>query len=75
MIGYILSFAAGSSSDVTAPAITSIGHSAFTSPLATTTISWTTDEKATSQVEYGLTSALGTATALDTPLLYDHKLP
>ena len=36
------------------------------------TISWTTDEPATSQVEYGLTSNYGDSTPLDSSMTVDH---
>jgi len=74
MIGYILSFADGSSSDTTAPVITSIARSPITSPLATTTITWTTNEHASSQIEYGKTASLGLSTSLDTALVRAHEV-
>lgn len=49
--------------DLTAPAISEIASS----PSQTTaTITWTTDESADSQVEYGTTSSYGMTTTLDT---------
>jgi len=74
MVDYILSLTAGSSSDVTPPVITSIANSVITSPSVTATVTWTTDERASSQVEYGKTSQLGLSTALDTNLLYSHSV-
>ena len=74
MIAYILSFTTGSSSDTTAPVIASVGHSPITSPLATTTITWTTGERANSQVEYGKTTALGLSSSLDTSLVRAHEV-
>lgn len=46
--------------DTTAPAISSIASSTTST---TATISWTTDESATSTVSYGLTSGYGTASS------------
>jgi Purple acid Phosphatase, N-terminal domain/Bacterial Ig domain len=37
-------------------------------------IDWLTDERATSQVEYGTTSALGSATSVDTSLTLNHHV-
>lgn len=42
--------------------------------MATETITWTTNEPATSQVEYGLTTGYGTITALDTTLVTSHSV-
>ena len=38
------------------------------------TITWTTDEASTSQVEYGLTTAYGSTTALDSALVTSHTV-
>ncbi|HXK88055.1 MAG TPA: family 10 glycosylhydrolase [Phycisphaerae bacterium] len=38
------------------------------------TITWTTDQAATSQVEYGLTTAYGTLTPLDSNLVTNHSV-
>src|SRR6185503_16860328 len=45
--------------DTTAPAITGVGASG-------STVAWSTDEPATSQVEYGTSTAYGSSTTLDT---------
>src|SRR5437773_7035386 len=50
--------------DTTAPVITGVSVSAITGSGAT--ITWTTTEAATSQVEYGTTTSYGTTTTLDT---------
>jgi hypothetical protein len=73
MISYTLSFTGGSSSDTTAPVITSVAHSATTSPSAVT-ITWTTDEPANSQVEYGKTAQLGLSTGTDNSMVRDHAV-
>src|SRR5207244_3164258 len=52
--------------DTTAPVISGVAVSAITGSGAT--ISWTTTEAATSQVEYGTTTNYGTTTTLDTTL-------
>ena len=38
------------------------------------TITWTTDEGSTTQVEYGLTTAYGSMTVLDTALVTSHTV-
>jgi phosphodiesterase/alkaline phosphatase D-like protein len=50
------------SSDTTPPTISGVGSSGVTSSAAT--ISWSTDEESTSQVEYGLTTGYGLATTV-----------
>ena len=50
---------------VTAASVTSTGA----------TITWTTDEAADSQVEYGLTTAYGSQTTLNTNLVTSHSVP
>jgi hypothetical protein len=55
--------------DRVAPIVTNMG-AGFTSSSAT--ITWTTDEDATSQVEYGPTAAFGTSTPLDSRLVTSH---
>lgn len=57
--------------DTTAPVISGISASGITASGAT--IAWTTDEGATSQVEYGTTTAYGGASALSTTLLTQHS--
>jgi hypothetical protein len=56
--------------DTTPPVVSSVGASAVTSTGAT--ISWATDEVATSQVEYGPTTAYGSTTTLDPTLVTLH---
>src|SRR6266542_3379886 len=57
--------------DSTAPVITGVSSSAVTHNSAT--ISWTTNEPADSQVEYGTTTAYGQSTALDPALVTAHS--
>jgi hypothetical protein len=52
--------------DSKAPSISAVGGSG-------TTVSWTTDEPATSQVEYGTTPAYGSSTTLDASLATSHS--
>ncbi|MBM4444747.1 MAG: hypothetical protein FJ020_05500 [Chloroflexi bacterium] len=58
--------------DVTPPAISAVTASGMTQTGAT--ITWTTNEAATSQVEYGLTSQYGSATTLDATLATSHSV-
>ena len=67
----VMSFV-GCSSDSTAPTIAEVGASGITTSGAT--ITWTTDEPATSQVEYGLTAAYGYATSLDKNRITSHSV-
>src|SRR2546422_163 len=62
----------GGAADTTAPKITSVGASAVTHEAAT--ISWTTDEGADGQVEYGTTSTYGTATPISSTLVTSHSI-
>lgn len=57
-------------SDTTAPSITNVSAESITE--FTATISWTTEEPATSQVEYGKTTAYGFTTPLDNELVTSH---
>jgi phosphodiesterase/alkaline phosphatase D-like protein/peptidoglycan hydrolase-like protein with peptidoglycan-binding domain len=57
--------------DITAPLITS---SYITASTTTATVSWTTDEAANSQVEYGATTSYGSQTSLDTNLETAHTV-
>jgi uncharacterized protein YkwD len=58
-------------SDVTAPIITNV----VASPTETTAvITWTTDEAATSQVEYGNTTGYDSASALDVAPVVSHSI-
>jgi hypothetical protein len=56
--------------DVTPPAITLVASSGLTENDAT--ITWTTNEPADSQVQYGTTTAYGTSTTLDATLVTSH---
>jgi hypothetical protein len=58
--------------DGATPLITVASASSITASGAT--IMWTTDEPATSQVEYGLTEEYGSLTALDSNLLKSHTV-
>jgi hypothetical protein len=59
--------------DTTAPVISAVGISGVTNRSAT--ISWTTDEPATSVIEYGLsTSSYSSSTSLDSSLVYSHSV-
>jgi len=58
--------------DVTPPVIS--GATAGGVSVTGATITWTTDEPATSQVEYGLTDQYGSATTLDPALLTNHSV-
>jgi len=59
-------------SDITAPLITNVSADSITE--FTATISWTTNEPATSQVEYGKTTAYGLTTLLDSELVTSHSV-
>lgn len=58
--------------DSEGPVVTSLGASGETTSSAI--IKWTTDEGATSQVEYGLTNEYGQTTAEDTSLVTSHSV-
>ena len=57
--------------DTTAPAISAVTAGTPTGNSAT--ITWTTNEASTSQVEYGLTTAYGSMSTLDTTLVTSHS--
>jgi len=57
--------------DTTPPVISSVTSGSITSSGAT--ITWTTDENADSQVEYGITTTYGSKTTLDTTLVTSHS--
>lgn len=67
-----VTFTTAATPDTTPPQISGITSSSITSSGAT--IQWTTDEVATSQVDYGTTSLYGNSTALDTTLLTNHSV-
>jgi hypothetical protein len=56
--------------DTTSPVISAVASSSVTGSAAT--ISWTTNETADSQVEYGLTTSYGSSTALNTAMVKAH---
>ena len=58
--------------DATAPAISAVAASNVTAGSAT--ITWVTNEPATSQVEYGTTTAYGSLTSLDGALVTSHSV-
>src|SRR5207245_7857326 len=62
-----------SNGDVTPPVISSVSSSSVSTSGAT--ITWTTDEPADSQVEYGTTSAYGSFTTLAPALVVSHSPP
>jgi phosphodiesterase/alkaline phosphatase D-like protein len=57
--------------DTTPPTLSAISAGSITS--SSVTISWTTNESADTQVQYGATSAYGSSTALDTTLTTTHS--
>jgi hypothetical protein len=57
--------------DTTSPTITNVSASQITSSSAT--ISWTTDEPSDSQVEYGVSTAYGSQTTLNTSSVTSHS--
>jgi fibronectin type 3 domain-containing protein len=57
--------------DTTPPVIGSVGSAGITTSGAT--ISWTTNEASTTQVEYGLTTAYGSTTSLDATMQTSHS--
>ena len=69
-----LEIRATGATDTTPPVITA-GPQATSITQTGATITWTTDEGADSQVEYGLTTGYGSQTALDTALVTSHSQP
>lgn len=61
----------GGSGDTTPPVISGVGASSLTSSGAV--ISWNTNETSDTQVEYGTTSAYGSATSLNTSMATGHS--
>ena len=59
--------------DSSAPVLSLVTATSVTSQGATVT--WTTNEAADTQVEYGLTTGYGTTTALNTSLVTSHSQP
>jgi hypothetical protein len=62
----------GAEPDTTAPLISQISVSAVDQ--STATMIWTTDELSDSQVEYGLTTAYGAETPVDTAPVLEHQV-
>ena len=58
--------------DVTAPVVTGLAATNVTA--GSGTVTWTTDEAATSIVEYGTTTTYGSTTALDLAMLTHHSV-
>jgi hypothetical protein len=58
-------------SDTTPPLISAVSAGSITATSAA--IAWTTNEAATTQVEYGLTTTYGASTALNTSLVTSHS--
>jgi phosphodiesterase/alkaline phosphatase D-like protein len=67
-----MSFTTASLADTTAPEISSVDSSNIT--VSGATITWTTNEAATSLVEYGLTEEYGSVTTEDTSLVTSHSV-
>jgi lysophospholipase L1-like esterase len=59
--------------DTTPPVISSVNETGITANAATVT--WNTDEPATSRVEYGTTTGYGQSTPLDSTLVTGHSVP
>jgi Leucine-rich repeat (LRR) protein len=72
LAGTLWGCAGGEEADKTAPTISGVSASDITQ--TTATITWTTDEPASSQVEYGLTTSYGSTTPLDSSLLTSHSV-
>jgi hypothetical protein len=58
--------------DTTPPVLSSVSSSALTQ--TTAAISWTTDEAADTQIDYGTTTSYGSSTALNTTLALTHTV-
>ena len=67
----LLGCAKGEEAEETAPVISAVSASDITATSAVVT--WTTDEVATSQVEYGVTTSYGSTTALDENKVTSHS--
>ena len=59
--------------DTTAPIASAIAAGSITDTAAT--ITWTTNEAATTQINYGTTTSYGSSSTLDTSLLTSHSVP
>jgi hypothetical protein len=62
----------GGTADTTAPTISSVAAGSITSNSAT--ITWTTNEASDSQVQYGTSTAYGSATPVNTSLVTSHSV-
>jgi len=69
---FVATSACGFLFDDTPPVITSISASEIS--YSSATVTWTTDENATSQVEYGTTTAYGSTTKLDKKRVENHSV-
>lgn len=58
--------------DTTAPVVSAVETSGITA--SSSIITWTTNEAATTQIEYGLTTQYGSKTTLDTGLVTQHSV-
>jgi hypothetical protein len=70
--GQIIAISSGAP-DTIPPVISAISTSALTG--TSVTVTWTTNEPADSQVEYGITTSYGTSTTLDTSPVLTHSVP
>jgi len=67
-----MAFTTATLADTTAPVISAVNSSDIA--VIGATIKWTTNKAATSQVEYGTTTAYGSTTTLDTNLVTTHSV-
>jgi phosphodiesterase/alkaline phosphatase D-like protein len=70
--GEDITFTTSSLADTTAPVMSLVNSTDITKTCAT--ITWTTNEAATSEIEYGLTEVYGSSTTLDTNLVTSHSV-
>ncbi len=68
----VLTWTGSGGSQGTAPVISAVTASAITSTSAT--ITWTTDQASTSQVNYGTSTSYGSASALNSALVTSHSV-
>jgi hypothetical protein len=71
---FVINFSVNLPVDITPPMISAISSSTATSQTVRITVNWTTDEPASSQVEYGTSPALGSFTAVDAVLKTQHTV-
>lgn len=69
---YIVTFSVASIPDTTAPVISAVTTNTVTSSGAT--ITWTTNENSDTQVDYGLTTAYGQSSTLNSSLITSHSV-